>query len=1206
MRNDVKDLKTLKYIWGLALAGIAWLLVFAFLINIDGAEGNGFFRFIGRFHVLVLHFPIVLIILAPALELLTKLKRFSDLKTFVPYAWCVAAVAATLTATLGLMLAANEGFSSETIHEHRFFGLTLAGLIILVAALRFSLDVIPSKLTKWMYQLSVLPVVIWMFIAAHAGGNLVRGEAYMFAHAPSVVQSLVGYEDKSKNLAWDSETDPEYTKEVQPLMAKYCYSCHGAEVQRGNVRHDVLNPDMVNGADNDFWHEVLNVMNSGEMPPRNKSQPSADERDVIVNWVTSRLKAAENAKKDQQEIALRRMSKSQYSNSLQDLLGLDIDFGATLPDDGKSELGFHNAGGILQTTPLHIEYYQSIARKALDQAIGSETKPDPYHFKVNFGEGIDPDELGTFILGFQTQGVVEGDFDVEFFDKQKRAIKPRGDQIQETELYSVEQRGSDSNRFQMQKEGMILYGALPHVEKYPKLWQAPSPNLMVQVQRAFPQTGDFRMRVEASRGYIPKIQGEYFVRSDERAKGEMRIVGGDIVSAAGAVVLTPQNVASARGMIVKPDLITAEDITDETHLLRFKTVVPKTGYYVVDLAHPYRSNDEMPSIRLSVGKGAVIEYPDLTQNRRAPKSGPMQTTIGIAYLKQGERFISAGGRFFVGMHEIHLSPISSEDPRVKALKVDTGNNNDDAVWAKKHPRLKAFMGARTDDGLDYVEVGESIEVKAPFGKSEIYTFQGRMENIPTPLIVEGDNDKLGGILVLGVWNDYMVKRRRFSGPPLLVKSIEFEGPFIPEWPTASYKSIFFDSPKRNDETAYTKAVLERFISRAYRRPLVEGEVDKFMYFWEAERENFDRYEDSVKEVLVAVLSSPSFLYIAPNLEAQTSTTNHHLASRLSYFLWDSLPDQELQKLAENGTLNADLDTQIDRMIEDDRIDSFVTTFVRDWLRLDRHDSMLVDPKKFPTLTRFVKEDMELETYEFFKEVVRSDLSIMNFIDSDFAMLNQNLAEYYGIKRVAGTEFRPVSISKDQQRGGLISQGSFLVGHSDGVHPHPIKRAVWVMDRILGNPPPPPPPNVPELDADTPGFDKLTLKQQLEQHRDSDSCRSCHQRIDPYGLVFEGMTAGGLNKPKRRNGDIIDVTSELPDGEKLNGVVDLQRYILGNRKDDFARAFSKYVYAYAIGRDIRFSDEAALDEIMEQVVADDYKVRSVFKAVVNSEAFKTGQ
>jgi hypothetical protein len=279
----------------------------------------------------------------------------------------------------------------------------------------------------------------------------------------------------------------------------------------------------------------------------------------------------------------------------------------------------------------------------------------------------------------------------------------------------------------------------------------------------------------------------------------------------------------------------------------------------------------------------------------------------------------------------------------------------------------------------------------------------------------------------------------------------------------------------------------------------------------------------------------------------------------------------------------------------------IQAFSYEWLRLDRHQTMDVNVQKYEDYTRFVKEDMLKETYEFINYVLEEDLSILNFIDSDFAILNQNLAEFYGIDEVKGNEFRAVQLKANENRGGLLSQGSFLTGHSDGVQAHTIKRAVWLKEKILGEHPPPPPPNVPQLDPDTPGFEQLTLKEQLFLHRNKASCMDCHQKIDPYGVVFENYDAVGRYQLMAKDKP-IDSKSELPDGTKIEGIAGIKDYILKLKKDNFTKTLVENLFAYALGRDIGFEDEKEIKYIVEEVIADDYRFRTVLEQIILSPSF----
>ncbi|MEM7812883.1 MAG: DUF1592 domain-containing protein [Planctomycetota bacterium] len=514
------------------------------------------------------------------------------------------------------------------------------------------------------------------------------------------------------------------------------------------------------------------------------------------------------------------------------------------------------------------------------------------------------------------------------------------------------------------------------------------------------------------------------------------------------------------------------------------------------------------------------------------------------------------------------------------------------------PALRAFVGSRTDDGLEYATLGPSRQL-ASAGRHE-FEFFDYFENVPSPnagsLI---DSEPLSGILIVGVWNDDFVTDPYAVGSELVVESIEVEAPHYPVWPPASHTQIFFEDPLReSDRDEYTRRVLTRFMGRAFRRPVGEDEVARYHRFWSDIAPTFETYEEGVLETLVAVLCSPHFLHID---QPPTETAEEHrLASKLAYFLWDGPPDAWLLEQAERGVLYESLDETIRVMLRDGRSRRFVETFASEWLRMDRQEAMSIDVDTFPDYTRYVAADMREETVEYLRHAFVNDLPARTLIDSDFAMLNQTLAEFYGIEGVRGPEFRPVAVEPLVGRGGLLTQGAFLVGHSDGSQPHPIKRAVWLKERILGERPPAPPPNVPEIDPDTPGFQNLTLKEQLELHRDKGSCRDCHAKIDPYGVVFEGLDAVGRFREVAK-GRPVDAATVLPDGTEVDGVADLKAYILNSRYESFLESFAEHLYAYATKRDVTYFDDPAIEEICHAAAADD-RLASIVAAVIRTDAF----
>jgi hypothetical protein len=995
-----------------------------------------------------------------------------------------------------------------------------------------------------------------------------------------------------------SEID--FQRDVRPVLAEYCFRCHGPDEQKGDMRLDVLDPDVVNGADAEAWHLVLDMVGGGEMPPDDEPQPVDAERRRVVEWLTESVERASRARAGRHGTVLRRLNRASYTNTLQDLLGVGIDFGNVLPGDGKSKAGFTNNGEVLATSPLHLDYWQAIARQALAQAILSGERPASARYRVTFGKGIGKGRVAGTTGGYQAVPLPTDDFVVDILDATGEPVVG-ADEAERAALdairrkISVGLRGSSHERFCVVEDGVVLYGALPHKEVAPGSWQGPSPNLKLELQRCFPETGDLVMRVVASRGYFPPTQEQLLVGLDEPSpRASFDPDTGALVVASGSLVVAATGSDQRKNLALDDATLRAVDVPQDSSA-RVRVQLPHDGCWQVDLVHPVAPSDAMPSVRLSLGRQSLdrrLEFDDAARAR-----GRVVTALGALALRAGDHHLKVGGPFFVGFSELVLTPLEEGQPLVARLR----EKSDDllARVADRVPALRVYAGTRTDDGMDYRTFDRPREVHAPLGRLEAFEFRGRLENLPIPEPESGDTEILSGILVLGLWNDHLAKAPGDRGPPLLLRSIEVEAPYFAEWPPESHTAIFFDSPHPPASEEYTRAVLSRFVARAFRRAVDGDEIERYLGFWRAIRDDHPTYEDGVREVLVAVLCSPSFLFLTePSAE---HLGDDALASRLSYFLWNSPPDETLRALAARGQLRARLGAQVDRMIEDERVWRFVRSFTREWLRLDRLEQMAVDADAFPAFTRFVKRDMAEETYAFVHRVVRDDLPIATLIDSDFAMLNQNLAEFYGIAGVRGPQFRPVAVTPEQRRGGLLSQGAFLCGHSDGSEPHPIKRAVWLKEKILGESPPKPPPNVPPLDPETPGFEKLTLKQQLEAHRENPSCTDCHRSIDPYGVAFERYSAVGLYEEGRR-GMPIDASSTLPDGTDVDGVDALKAWLRGARHDTVARALIEHLFGYALGRDVGFGDEAELSDILAAVRADGYRMRSVVRHIVTSSSF----
>jgi len=390
-----------------------------------------------------------------------------------------------------------------------------------------------------------------------------------------------------------------------------------------------------------------------------------------------------------------------------------------------------------------------------------------------------------------------------------------------------------------------------------------------------------------------------------------------------------------------------------------------------------------------------------------------------------------------------------------------------------------------------------------------------------------------------------------------------------------------------------------------------------MNYWTKARANSDTLEASLRETLSVVLSSPRFLGL-PAIRTgggKQRLTDQELASRLSYLLWSTMPDDKLMELANQGKLHepAALSAQIRRMIQDPRAWQFIEQFSEQWLDLDRLQRVAVNKNDYPGFDDQLAAAMRLETIHFFGEVLRDDMSIFQFLDSDFACVNDVLAAHYGIKDVTGPGFRKVKLDEGQHRGGLLTQASILTGLSDGKDGHPIKRGVWLLRNLLDDPPPPPPPNVPVFDRDEdPKLKNLAIRQALAVHRNNASCMNCHSKIDPWGIAFEEYDAvgnwqrDGLGAALRKKRTELPVESEteLPGGVKVSGMRELKEELLRAKSDEFRRALLHKVMAYALGRSLTLGDIDTADRLVPALRERGDRLPALMELIVASEPFQS--
>ena len=450
--------------------------------------------------------------------------------------------------------------------------------------------------------------------------------------------------------------------------------------------------------------------------------------------------------------------------------------------------------------------------------------------------------------------------------------------------------------------------------------------------------------------------------------------------------------------------------------------------------------------------------------------------------------------------------------------------------------------------------------------------------------------------------------KRYGGETgLHVDSMVVRGP-VPDQPESlpeSHRRIVFCTPEYGDQSRIdcARQVIARFAERAFRRPVQPEEVERVLQIFRMAHDRGESYERAVQIALTTVLASPRFLFLVEPEEARDDRplTEFELASRLSYFLWSSMPDDELFREARARTLRANLRKQVVRMLADSRSDAFVQNFTGQWLQLRKLAGVARDKDLFPGFDDTLREAMRGETEQYFAYILRTNRSVLELLDSNYTFINEALALHYGIAGVTGNAFRKVDLA-DRRRGGVLTQASVLTLTSNPNRTSPVKRGQWILQQLLGTPPPPPPPEVPKLDESRQAADVATLRERMEVHRTKPECATCHQQMDPLGFALENYDAVG--RWRTSDGQFpIDPSGELIGGRKFSDIQELKQLLGSTGAKKFARCLIENLLTYGLGRGLEAYDYCTVEDIRQQLTASDYRIHHILFGIVESRAFQ---
>jgi hypothetical protein len=503
-----------------------------------------------------------------------------------------------------------------------------------------------------------------------------------------------------------------------------------------------------------------------------------------------------------------------------------------------------------------------------------------------------------------------------------------------------------------------------------------------------------------------------------------------------------------------------------------------------------------------------------------------------------------------------------------------------------------------------IDIGTQTKKRVPLGE-RVFAFRERQHN--------------SGYTATQLSSKALAENGFGLDPALWIDWVEWEGPLPHSLGKDAYSSIFFKGTHAIRDENYAREIITRFARRAFRNAEPKPSyLEKLTGHFRDRINSGESFEEALKTPLSIVLASPSFLYMSePSSETQErkALSGRELATRLSYFIWSAPPDDELLRLGEsNELLQKDvLIRQANRLLASAKSKAFLAGFLHQWLQMERLDFFQFNPRLYPSFDDSVKRAAREEVFETFATVLRENISLGSLLKCDFVVINDVLADYYGIADVKGSGFRKVRVPENTPRGGLLGMAAILAMGSDGERSSPVERGAWVLRKLLHKPPPPAPANVPQLSRHAGKL--LPARDLLVAHMEEPQCAQCHRRIDPIGFGLEQFNAVGLwrdteyteiannNQVKKSQEHPIDATGSLPDGTAFNGFHQL-REAIATQQDAFTRGMIEPLIAYALGRPFGFSDETLASEMLSQSQSANSTLRSLIHLLVASDTFRS--
>jgi len=987
-------------------------------------------------------------------------------------------------------------------------------------------------------------------------------------------------------------------KSIQPALEKYCYDCHGGSKTKGDVDLKRLSADPTVAKEFDLWNRVNIAIEKGEMPPEKKPQLKASDKQKVQQWLVASLDEVVTANAgDPGPVTLRRLSNAEYDYTIRDLTGISYHLSKDfLPDGGGGE-GFSNIGDVLFTSPQQLSKYLTAAHQLADYAtilpgsgiVFHETRvglrgPDQLRAQGEQALYVWYQKMAAPHLPKDDENLREADYMLACWKFKYRDL---------TGATSLEQLAKENNLYPAflenwwatlnSKEPQSRYLDLTRVP-----WQqlagpdAKNPKVVPDaVKKVLAEIDDQRKSwydPKRSWASIQRVQQDsdgiqaWPLQAETKGSNHVHIIIGDVGDG---------NVG---------DYVTIEGLTIEWSRKK------QQNYFAWLQDRLKADRAALAAIEVGKAQGTNALSPDALKARIA----------------EGEK---AAGYF--GKHPEAGKPIEPSFIGVKAPAVMTLPFPADAARIHGNGRLDIYSPEAETASVQWMAT-----VGTPPNPSTVLPGVLTVWKRSTPahhkLMGEFERMKM-------VFPDIYDRRleevaRNFhrggKGPGVYYFSDAQLSAILPEAEKKHMAEMLEDWRFVRDKNSPPKlraewdnkllVALEQFTAQAWRRPLTAEDKQQIATIYnEARKKELDQ-ESAAREVLVRVLVSSKFLF---KLEESTDPTEIHpvkpweLATRLSYFLWSSMPDDTLRAAAADGSLSKPevLDREVKRMLKDAKAVALAREFGGQWLDFHGFDEhKAVDQMKYPEFTSDIRTDMQEEAVRFFSYIVQEDRPVREILLSDYTFLNERLAAYYGIPDVKGSEFQKISVSA-YHRGGLLGMGSVLTKTSYPQRTSPVVRGNWLLKSVLGTPVPPPPNNVPKLDEDT--TKPKSLRERLERHRADKACSSCHDKIDPLGFSLQGFDAVGRRRTLDEAGVAVDASAQFKDGTKFDDFDGLKQYLVA-KQPEFNSLMSRKLVGFALGRTVLPTDKLLIADIQKNLLAADDRFSAAILTVVHSKQFQT--